>query len=119
MSQAYDPSLQAHARRAARDAGISLHEGVYAGVLGPSLETPAETRMLKILGAKAVGMSTVLEVIAARRFGARVMGLSAITNVNDPGHMSPVSLEDIVAVAGQAGQDMEAIITAVLRSEYI
>jgi purine-nucleoside phosphorylase len=114
MSQTYDRKLLALARQAAVRAGITCHEGVYAGVMGPSLETPAETRMLRMLGARAVGMSTVLEVIAARQRGARVMAVSAITNINNPEDMRPTSLEEIIAGAGRAGRDMETIISAVL-----
>ncbi|MFO0694172.1 MAG: purine-nucleoside phosphorylase [Polyangiales bacterium] len=81
MTEAYDPELRALAHRVARERGIPLAEGVYAGLLGPSYETPAEIRMLRTLGADAVGMSTVLETIAARHVGLRVLGLSCITNL--------------------------------------
>lgn len=80
MSAAYDPELREAAHAVAREQGLTLEEGVYAGVLGPSYETPAEVRMLATLGADAVGMSTVLEVIALRHRGVRVGGLSCITN---------------------------------------
>jgi purine-nucleoside phosphorylase len=81
MSAVYDPELRRVAEAAARGQGIVLRTGVYAGVLGPSYETPAEVRMLRGLGADAVGMSTVLEAIAARHAGMRVVGIAAITNV--------------------------------------
>ena len=80
MSDPYDSGLRALARRVARDRKVPLAEGVYAGLLGPSYETPAEVRMLERLGADAVGMSTVVEVIAARATGIRCLGFSAITN---------------------------------------
>lgn len=80
MSVAYDAEIRAAAREVAAAQGIELAGGVYAGVLGPSYETPAEVRMLGALGADAVGMSTVLEVIALRHRGVRVGGLSCITN---------------------------------------
>lgn len=80
MSVAYDADLRALADRVAKDAGFSLVRGVYAGNLGPAYETPAEVRMAQRLGADAVGMSTVLETIAARHMGARVLGISCITN---------------------------------------
>ena len=80
MSQPYDSELLGIMRSAALDVGVPLVEGVYAGVSGPSYETPAEVRMLERLGADAVGMSTVPEVIAARAAGMRVAGLSCITN---------------------------------------
>ena len=79
MSEAYDSQLRATAQRAAAGQNLQLASGVYAGLLGPSYETPAEIRMLRTLGADAVGMSTVLEVIAARHMGARVLGISCIT----------------------------------------
>ena len=80
MSDPYDSALRALARRVARDRRIPLAEGVYVGLLGPSYETPAEIRMLERLGADAVGMSTVIEVITARAAGIRCLGFSAITN---------------------------------------
>lgn len=80
MSDPYDPALRALAHTAARERGVRLEEGVYAGVLGPSYETPAEVRMLERLGADAVGMSTVAEVVAARARGLRCLGISTITN---------------------------------------
>lgn len=80
MSDPYDPALRALARRVAQERRIPLAEGVYVGLLGPSYETPAEIRMLERLGADAVGMSTVIEVVAARAAGIRCLGFSAITN---------------------------------------
>lgn len=81
MSRAYDPALVAAVRAVASEAKIAIREGVYAGLLGPTYETPAEIRMLRTLGAQAVGMSTVLEVIALRHLGVRVGALSCITNL--------------------------------------
>ena len=81
MTRAYDPELQDALRAVAKEANIAIREGVYAGLLGPTYETPAEVRMLRTLGAQAVGMSTVLEVIALRHMGIRVGGLSCITNL--------------------------------------
>ena len=81
LSHAYDVGLQAAARQAAREAEVNLREGVYAAMLGPSYETPAEIRMLRMLGADAVGMSTVPEVIALRQLGVRVGAVSCITNL--------------------------------------
>jgi purine-nucleoside phosphorylase len=80
MSDPYDPALRALARRVAGEQGVRLDEGVYAGLLGPSYETPAEIRMLERLGADAVGMSTVTEVVAGRARGLRCLGISTITN---------------------------------------
>jgi purine-nucleoside phosphorylase len=80
LNDLYDAGLRALAQRVARERGFPLHSGVYAGLLGPSYETPAEVRMVRALGADALGMSTVLEAIAARHMGARCLGLSCITN---------------------------------------
>jgi purine-nucleoside phosphorylase len=81
MVDAYDPGLRALARQSAARCGITLHEGVYAWALGPQFETPAEIRMLRQLGADAVGMSTVPETILARHAGLRVLAISLITNM--------------------------------------
>lgn len=81
MTDAYDAQMAKRLRRAAKQAGVTLHEGVYVWFSGPSFETPAEIRMAQRLGGDAVGMSTVPEVILARRFGLAVAGLSVITNL--------------------------------------
>ena len=91
MSKAYDPALKALALEAASHAGFQLVRGVYAGNLGPAYETPAEVRLASRLGADAVGMSTVLETIAARHMGARVLGISCITN--KAAGLSPTALD--------------------------
>lgn len=116
MVDAYDPALRACARMAARSAGIGLHEGVYAWVLGPQFETPAEIRMLAQLGAQAVGMSTVPETILARHAGLRVLALSLITNMA-AGLGSEVlshahTLHTAAAAAEDAARLLEAVITA-------
>jgi purine-nucleoside phosphorylase len=90
MTHTYDPALAAAARDAALSLGIRLHEGVYAGLLGPSYETPAEIRMLRTLGADAVGMSTVPEAIALRHMRVPVTGISCVTNL--AAGISPVEL---------------------------
>jgi purine-nucleoside phosphorylase len=99
MSQAYDPQLRSVLLGVAREQGITLHEGVYAGLAGPSYETPAEIRMLAVLGADAVGMSTVHEVIAGHHAGLRVVGVSCITNL--AAGLSPEKLDhdDVKQVA--------------------
>jgi purine-nucleoside phosphorylase len=81
MSIAYDPELRGWLHASARDAGLALRDGVYAALLGPQYETPAEVRMVRVLGGHAVGMSTVPEVIALRHMGVRVAALSCITNL--------------------------------------
>ncbi|MEW6111488.1 MAG: purine-nucleoside phosphorylase, partial [Thermodesulfobacteriota bacterium] len=84
-------------------------------VRGPSLETPAETRMLRLLGADAVGMSTVPEVIVANQVGFRALALAAITNVNDPDAMEPISVEKVIDNAAKAGPTIGLIIEETLR----
>jgi len=116
MIRAYDPELRKLAQKAGRHAGITLQQGVYAGLKGPSLETPAEIRFLKTIGANAVGLSTVQEVIAAVHAGMKVLGLSTITNVNNPDTPSPATVEDIIAVAEQAAVKVGTIITHVIRN---
>ena len=102
FSEPYDGALRALARDVARRAGVALREGVYAAVPGPNLETRAEYRMLRALGADVVGMSTVPEVIAARHAGMRVLGLSIVTDLCLPDALEPATLEQILAVAGRA-----------------
>jgi purine-nucleoside phosphorylase len=103
MTDAYDPRLRDWAHTAARDAMLALHEGVYAGTLGPGYETPAEIRMLRTLGADAVGMSTVIEVVALRQLGVRVAAISCITNLAAGVSPSPLSHRDVQAVASRRG----------------
>ncbi|MBU4010455.1 MAG: purine-nucleoside phosphorylase, partial [Proteobacteria bacterium] len=95
MSAAYDKKLIESALNAAKEEKFHLQKGVYAGLLGPSLETPAEVRFLKTIGADAVGFSTVQEVIAGVHAGMRILGLSAITNVHDPANPSPSTIDEI------------------------
>jgi purine-nucleoside phosphorylase len=114
MSRVYSRRLLALAQAKALEAGIRLEQGIYAGVPGPQLETPAETRMLRLLGADAVGMSTVLEAVAARHMGMEILGLSCISNVNLPDCMAETSLEQVIAAAGAARQTLDALIAAVL-----
>ncbi len=114
MSRAYDPLLAAAASHAAEAAGVACRPGIYAGLAGPSLETPAEVRYLRTIGADAVGFSTVLEVIAAVHAGMRVAGLSIITNVHDPERPSPAQLEDIIKTANAAAPALAAVIAGVV-----
>jgi purine-nucleoside phosphorylase len=114
MNDAYDPALRELTQRVAHAHGGTLHSGVYAGLLGPSYETPAEIRMLRTLGADAVGMSTVLETIAARHMGARCLGISCITNraaglaANAPTH------DEVQATAEAARTRFVALMAGVL-----
>jgi len=114
MSEAYDPGLRGLARDVARQAGIPVEEGVYAGLLGPNYETPAEVRMLEKLGADAVGMSTVIEVIAARARGMRCFGVSTITNLAagvSPHALSHAEVMDTARmVERQLGELVEGVV---------
>ena len=114
MSAPYDAALRARAREVAERAGITLREGVYVAVTGPNLETRAEYRMLRALGADAVGMSTVPEVIVAVHGGMRVFGVSMITDLCDPDALEPVTLERILATAQQAEPRLTALVRGVL-----
>ena len=114
MTAAYDPALVNLCRLAADSLGIAVQDGVYAGLKGPSLETAAEIRYLKTIGADAVGFSTVMETIAAVHAGMRVLGISTITNLNDPDHPQPASLEAIVATANKAAPRLRQLIEAVV-----
>ena len=114
MSQVYDRQLAELAVDTALERGIRLREGVYVAVKGPSLETPAETRLLRLLGADAVGMSTVAEAIAAVHAGLRLLGLSVISNVNLPDAMAPVALEEIIKVVQQAEQPLLGLLRGIV-----
>lgn len=103
MSEVYDQDLVTLAREKALETGISLRQGVYVGVLGPSLETPAETRFLRMIGADAVGMSTVSEVIVGVHCGLKIMVIVAITNVHRPEATEKISIEEVIASAEKAG----------------
>ena len=116
MSEAYDKSLATFAEKAGSDAGIDLKKGVYVGLKGPSLETPAEVRFLKTIGADAVGFSTVQEVIAAVHAKMKVLGLSTITNINNPDNPVPASVEEIIQVARKTVPDLDKIISKVVEN---
>lgn len=114
MSAAYDPALRKLAREVALERQIALREGVYVAVPGPNLETRAEYRMLRALGADLVGMSTVPEVIAAVHQGMRVLGLSIITDNCLPDALEPTSVEQIIAVARAAEPHLAAVVRGVV-----
>jgi purine-nucleoside phosphorylase len=114
MAEPYSRRLQDLAVKAALDERVPLHRGVYAGVLGPSLETAAETRFLRAMGADAVGMSVIMEVITAVHCGIDVMGVAVITNVNLPDCYQPAVLEDIIATAEQAGPKLMQLVARLL-----
>jgi purine-nucleoside phosphorylase len=111
LSCAYDRSLRELARRGARELGLRLGQGIYAGLLGPSYETPAEVRMLAALGANAVGMSTVCEVIALRQLAVRVGAISVITNYAAGRTDRALDHAEVEQIAGQARGKLSALVT--------
>jgi purine-nucleoside phosphorylase len=115
MHEPYDGELRALAREVAREAGIPLEEGVYAGLLGPSYETPAEVRMLERLGADAVGMSTVPEVLVARSRGIRCLGFSSITNPGAGITGEALSHQEVLVASEQIARRLSVVVKGVLK----
>jgi len=117
MTRAYDPALREQAVAAAAAAGVKLNRGIYLGLTGPALETSAERRYFRTTGADALGMSTVIETIAAVHAGLPVLGFSAITNpaTGAPGE-APDTIEGVIANAEISGRKIEAILTKLLPS---
>lgn len=116
MSAVYDMGLAAIALDAAIKNGLDMYQGIYVGLKGPSLETPAETRFIRMTGGDAVGFSTIPEVIAAVHGGMKVLGLSTITNVNDPDHPEKATVEEIIDVAVKTAPKIAIIIKHVLET---
>jgi purine-nucleoside phosphorylase len=114
LSEAYDVELRRLAHNAARKLGIELFEGVYAGLLGPNYETPAEIRYLRAVGADMVGMSTVQETIAARQIGMRVLAISVLTNMAAGVSGAKLSHEEVLAVGQQASGDLARLLKAMV-----
>lgn len=114
MSQPYTKHLLVTANQVALDAGIKIHQGVYLAVSGPMLETKAEYRYMRQLGADAVGMSTVPEVIAAVHMGMKVLGISVITDECFPDSLKPVSLDDVLNAAAMAKPQLTRIVVGML-----
>jgi purine-nucleoside phosphorylase len=110
LTDAWSPRLRAGLHAAGVAEGVPLVEGVYAGLLGPQYETPAEVRMLRTLGADAVGMSTVLECIAARWAGLEVCGVSLVTNAGAGYSGQPLSHEEVLAAGAEAGPRLARVI---------
>ena len=102
--------LRVRLHAAADEEGVALEDGVYAGLLGPNYETPAEVRMLKALGADAVGMSTVLEAIAARWVGLEVCGVSLVTNAGAGYSGAPLTHEEVLAAGEEAGPRLARVL---------
>lgn len=116
LTEAYDPEVRAELRRVATDEGISLREGVYAWYSGPNFETPAEIRMLKLLGADAVGMSTVPEIILGRFLGLKCAAISVVTNMAAGLGNENISHEHTKSSAPVGAAKLERIICAYLRN---
>ncbi|MCU1304194.1 MAG: purine-nucleoside phosphorylase [Candidatus Sulfotelmatobacter sp.] len=114
MTHAYDKSYRESARDEARKLGMTLHEGVYAALLGPSYETPAEIRYLRTIGADLVGMSTVFEVIAARHMGIKVLAISCVTNMAAGILDKPLSHQEVMETGERVKTSFEALLRAVL-----
>lgn len=114
MSSVYCPDLREQAIQAGLACGLRLEQGVYVAVAGPSLETPAETRMFRIMGADAIGMSTVPEAIVAHHMGIRVLGISCLTNKNLPDCMAATSHEEILQQAGASAAALGALLRTLI-----
>ena len=115
MSAPYNPAMNQKMEQIASEKNIKLHKGVYASVVGPQLETRAEYRYLKIIGADAVGMSTVPEVIVANHLGLPVTAVSILTDECDPDNLQPVNIEEIIAMAAKAEPDMITLFTNLIK----
>jgi purine-nucleoside phosphorylase len=114
MTQVYDAGMRDMALAVARRNGILLRQGIYAGLLGPSYETPAEVRMCRLLGADAVGMSTVHEVIAARHMGIQVMGISCITNLAAGILPQRLTHEEVLEATGRTRPTLESLLRGII-----
>ncbi|WP_406684872.1 purine-nucleoside phosphorylase [Seonamhaeicola sp. MEBiC1930] len=115
MSAPYDAEINSKFEGIAKSSNINLHKGVYASVVGPQLETRAEYRMLKLIGADAVGMSTVPEVIVANHLNLKVAAVSVLTDECDPDNLEPVNIEDIIANAKKAEPNMITLFTELIK----
>jgi purine-nucleoside phosphorylase len=116
MSEPYDLPMRQKIKAIAEKQNIRLQKGVYAAVVGPQLETKAEYRMLKTLGADAVGMSTVPEAIVANHLRLPVVAVSVLTDECDPDHLQPVNIQEIIDVAGKAEPKMIKLFTELIRT---
>lgn len=114
MSEPYDIELRARAKQIANKHAIKLHEGVYVSVLGPNLETKAEYRFLRAIGADVVGMSTTPEVTVARHMDLRVMAIGIITDECFPDTLQPVTLEEVLEAAGIAEPKLTTIMSDIV-----
>jgi purine-nucleoside phosphorylase len=110
MTEVWDPALRDRLHAAGRAENVVLREGVYVGLSGPTYETPAEVRMLRALGGDAVGMSTVMEAVAAHWSGLRVCGVSLVTNAGAGLSATPLTHDEVLAVAHAAGPRLARVI---------
>jgi purine-nucleoside phosphorylase len=115
LTEVYDADLRAQVRAAADAEGVPLEQGIYAGLVGPTYETPAEVRMLRILGAHAVGMSTVMEAIGARYVGTRVVAVSLVTNKGAGLSPTPLTHEEVLEAANEAGPRLARVLARFVR----
>ncbi len=115
MSAPYDAEMNTKIEKIAIENNINIHKGVYASVVGPQLETRAEYRYLSIIGADAVGMSTVPEIIVANHLNIPVSAVSVLTDECDPDNLAPVNIEEIIATAGKAEPDMITIFSELIK----
>jgi purine-nucleoside phosphorylase len=115
MTSAYDKDLIGLSKEKAREEKIILNQGIYVGITGPSLETPAETRFLRLIGGDAVGMSTVNEVIAAVHCGLKVLVIVAITNSNLPDCMTATSMEEVIFNAKKASSSLTKLLPVIIK----
>lgn len=116
MVQPYDPGMSSRLLEIAESKNITLHHGVYAAVMGPQLETRAEYRYLKIIGADTVGMSTIPEVIVANQLKIPVIAVSVLTDECDPDNLQPVKVEEIIATANAAEPQLITLIEELIKS---
>lgn len=116
MSAPYDKKINTTLKQIAAAHNITLHSGVYASVVGPQLETRAEYRYLRIIGADAVGMSTVPEVIVANHLNLPVAAVSVLTDECDPDHLKPINIEEIIAMANKAEPQMITLFRELIKS---
>ncbi|AXP79972.1 Purine nucleoside phosphorylase 1 [Mariniflexile rhizosphaerae] len=116
MSAPYNAEINSKFKSIAKAHNMTLHEGVYASVVGPQLETRAEYRMLKIMGADAVGMSTVPEIIVANHLKLKVAAVSVLTDECDPNNLKPVDIAEIIAMAGKAEPNMITLFKELIKT---
>lgn len=116
MSAPYDAQINLKFKSIAAENNMTLHEGVYASVVGPQLETRAEYRMLKLIGADAVGMSTVPEIIVANHLNLKAAAVSVLTDECDPDNLVPVDIAEIIAMAGKAEPDMVTLFKELIKT---